>query len=178
VESYRSARRRIQSRATKLPNVLGPDLDVVFCGTAAGDHSAALGCYYAGPDKFWPTLATVGLTPNRLRPEDFRELLKFKIGLTDLAQKVSGPDSSLRSNDFDIAGFCDRILRLSPRYVAFNGKKASQIALGLKTVAYGLHEQTIGQSEVFVLPSTSGLAAGKRSVEPWQTLAALVMLPR
>jgi double-stranded uracil-DNA glycosylase len=165
--------------ATKLPNVLGPDLDVVFCGTAAGDHSAALGCYYAGPgNKFWPTLATVGLTPNRLRPEDFRELLKFKIGLTDLAQKVSGPDSSLRSRDFDIAGFCDRILQLSPRYVAFNGKKAAQIALGLKTVAYGLHGQKIGQSEVFVLPSTSGLAAGNWSVDPWQTLAEFVMLPR
>jgi TDG/mug DNA glycosylase family protein len=40
--------------ATKLPNVLGPGLDVVFCGTAAGDRSAAFGCYYAGPgNKFY-----------------------------------------------------------------------------------------------------------------------------
>jgi TDG/mug DNA glycosylase family protein len=130
---------------------------------------------HAGPgNKFWPTLATVGLTPTRLRPEDFRELLKFKIGLTDLAQKVSGPDASLQSNDFDIVGFRNRILQMSPRYVAFNGKKASQIALRLKIVSYGLHERQIGQSQVFVLPSTSGLAAGNWSIEPWQALAKLV----
>jgi double-stranded uracil-DNA glycosylase len=32
-----------------LPDVLGPGLRVVFCGTAAGAVSAVRGAYYAGP---------------------------------------------------------------------------------------------------------------------------------
>jgi hypothetical protein len=64
----------------KLPDVLSSGLDGVLCGTAAGDLSAERGCYDAGPDyKFWQTLAEIGLTPSRLLPERFRDLLRYKI---------------------------------------------------------------------------------------------------
>ncbi|GEO17500.1 hypothetical protein [Microvirga aerophila] len=33
----------------KLPEVLLPNLKIVFCGTAAGNRSAASGAYYAQP---------------------------------------------------------------------------------------------------------------------------------
>jgi len=37
-----------------LPDVLAANLDVVFCGTAAGKRSAEVGMYYAGPgNRFW-----------------------------------------------------------------------------------------------------------------------------
>jgi G:T/U-mismatch repair DNA glycosylase len=37
-----------------LPDVLQPDLKVVFCGTAAGTQSAQAGAYYAGRGNyFW-----------------------------------------------------------------------------------------------------------------------------
>ena len=37
-----------------LPDVLQPDLKVVFCGTAAGTQSAQAGTYYAGRGNyFW-----------------------------------------------------------------------------------------------------------------------------
>jgi len=49
-----------------LPDLLRPNLDVVFVGTAAGRYSAALGAYYARPSNlFWPTLHKVGLTSLR-----------------------------------------------------------------------------------------------------------------
>jgi hypothetical protein len=68
-----------------LPDVLGPGLRVVFCGTAVGSASAKRGAYYAGPgNKFWPTLHAIGLTPRRLMPEEFRSVLDYGIGLTDL----------------------------------------------------------------------------------------------
>ena len=42
---------------TILPDVLGPNLKVVFCGTAAGAVSAKRRAYYAGPgNKFWQTI--------------------------------------------------------------------------------------------------------------------------
>ena len=64
-----------------LPDLLSPDLHVVFCGTAAGHASAARGFYpcfdtlstgcfdtlstgNAGPgNQFWPVLHRLGLTP-------------------------------------------------------------------------------------------------------------------
>ncbi len=47
-----------------LEDLLAPGLALVVCGSAAGRRSAQLGHYYAGPgNKFWRTLARVGLTP-------------------------------------------------------------------------------------------------------------------
>lgn len=58
-----------------LPDVVGPCLDIIFCGTAAGKASAQRKAYYAGPgNAFWPTLHKVGLTPHQLKPEEFRSL--------------------------------------------------------------------------------------------------------
>ena len=59
---------------TILPDVLGPGLRVVFCGSAASTVAAARGAPYAGPgNRFWPTLFEIGLTPRRFAPEEFRE---------------------------------------------------------------------------------------------------------
>ena len=55
-----------------LPDVLEPNLRVVFCGTAAGSASARAGAYYAGPgNSFWRTIHAIGLTPRQLRPQEF-----------------------------------------------------------------------------------------------------------
>jgi TDG/mug DNA glycosylase family protein len=60
-----------------LDDLLRPGLRIVICGTAAGERSAKLGAYYAGPgNKFWRTLHKVGLTPRALIPAEFRELQK------------------------------------------------------------------------------------------------------
>jgi TDG/mug DNA glycosylase family protein len=158
----------------RLPDVLAPDLAVVFCGTAAGRRSAQTGCYYAGPgNKFWPTLAKIGLTPRQLRPDEFRQLLRYGIGLTDIAKRASGADAVLRSADFDVPGLRTRLAQSAPRIVAFNGKKAAAAALGVGTrdLAVGPLGVGIGSAELFVLPSTSGAASGYWSLAPWQALA-------
>ena len=161
----------------KLPDILHPGLRIVFCGTAASHKSAQRGCYYAGPgNKFWPTLAQIGLTPRQLSPEEFREVLSYGLGLTDLAKRASGLDSDLRAGDFDESGLRDRLLQAAPRFVAFNGKKAAATYLRVKTqeLTLGPLSTPIGDAEVFVLPSTSGAASGHWSIEPWRALARLV----
>ena len=88
-----------------LPDLLRPGLRVVICGSAAGAVSAARGAYYAGPgNKFWRILAEVGLTPRRLEPGEFREVLNFGIGLTDLVKTHSGSDAVLPREANDVAG--------------------------------------------------------------------------
>lgn len=160
-----------------LPDVLEPGLRVVFCGTQAGAASARRGAYYAGPgNKFWPVLHQIGLVPMRLRPEEFATLPRYGIGLTDVAKRSSGPDSALRGGHFDVVGFTARIAANRPGILAFNGKRAAQVALGINEgrLAYGPQAQKLADADIYVLPSTSGAAAGFWSLEPWKQLAMAV----
>jgi TDG/mug DNA glycosylase family protein len=160
-----------------LPDVLGPGLCVVFCGTQAGSVSAKRGAYYAGPgNKFWPTLFETGLIPLQLAPADFRELPRYGIGCTDVAKRTSGPDTALARDHFDVAGFLGKMRAQRPAIVAFNGKRAAQTVLAQAgpALAYGLQPAAIDDIRVVVLPSTSGAASGYWSIEPWRELAALV----
>ncbi|MCE5286132.1 MAG: mismatch-specific DNA-glycosylase [Pelosinus sp.] len=156
-----------------LPDVLAEDLLVVFCGMAASPQSAKAKAYYAGPgNKFWPTLSQIGLTERQLKPHEFSEVLKYGIGLTDLAKEVSGRDAELGYSDFDADGLRNRINYYCPKVLCFNGKKAAQIFLE-KRVAYGLQEECVGDTAIFVAPSTSGAASGFWDIRVWLELGQL-----
>ena len=144
---------------------------MVFCGTAAGTKSARVGAYYAGPgNQFWNVLHRVGLTPRRLAPQEFRELLSFGIGLTDLWKETSGSDSEVTMIQPDVRSLRSRVLKYSPRVLAFNGKSSAKAFLG-RPARYGLQPDTVGRTEVFVLPSTSGAARGYWNDSYWHDLA-------
>ena len=154
-----------------LPDVLGPGLRVVFCGTAAGAVAARVGAPYAGPgNRFWWVLHEVGLTPRELAPAEFRTLPRFGLGLTDVAKHASGSDASLARSDFDPAAVIAKVAHFAPRILAFVGKRAAQEVLGGR-VAYGPQGGRIGVSEVWVVPSTSGAARRAWDLAPWRELA-------
>ena len=74
----------------KLPDQLGPSLNVVFVGTAAGKESAAKGHYYAKPgNRFWGALHEAGLTARPYEPEEFAKLLEHGIGMHGFVQNGS-----------------------------------------------------------------------------------------
>lgn len=160
-----------------LPDVLESRLKVVFCGTAAGPRSARKIAYYAGPGNlFWDTLFRVGLTPRRLQPEQFREVTRHGIGLTNIAQYVVGLDKDLNKADYDPDALRQKMLFYQPRVLALNGKKAAAVLLGrnTQTVPYGLQPETIGDTRLWVLPSTSGAARGYWDESWWRVLAEWV----
>jgi TDG/mug DNA glycosylase family protein len=158
-----------------LPDVLQLGLKVVFCGTAVGDRSAQRGAYYAGPgNRFWEILTETGLTPHRLYPEEYPSLPEFRIGLTDLVKRRSGQDVRLSVGDFDIPRFRAKIAKYAPKAVGFNGKKAAMIFIGTNRIAYGQQRERIGETAIFVLPSTSGAARGYWDPKHWQELAVFI----
>ena len=160
-----------------LPDVLEPGLDLVLCGTAAGRKSAEAQAYYAKPgNRFWPALHEVGLTPRRLQPHEYRELLRWRIGLTDVAKEHIGQDADIDPTLVDVAALHARIRAVSPAIMAFTSKNAASFALGRATarIAYGFQGETIGPTRLFVLTSPSGAAGSNWSIEPWRTLAAAV----
>lgn len=156
-----------------LPDVLAPGLQVVFCGTAVSTASALRGAYYAGPgNALWPTLFRVGLTPRLFAPEEYRDLNRHGLGLTDIVKITSGEDHSLSTEHFDSARLRKVILKYRPAVLAFTSKRAAREFVG-RPVKYGILPETIGETTLFVLPSPSGAARRYWSEEPWRELARL-----
>ncbi|HEX7349256.1 MAG TPA: mismatch-specific DNA-glycosylase [Rhodanobacteraceae bacterium] len=160
-----------------LPDVLARGLTVVFCGTAPGTRSAHDHAYYAHPGNyFWRTLSDIGLTPRRLAPAEFRSVIEFGIGLTDVAKHAFGSDAELPRDAFDAAALARKLVKYHPRIVAFTSKNAARAGLGLRSqaIAYGEHATRLAGCRVFILPSPSGQARGFWDIAPWQMLADAV----
>jgi len=158
-----------------LPDILAPGLGLVVCGSAAGTRSAEVGAYYAGPgNQFWGMLHRVGLTPALLRPAEFRTVIQYGIGLTDIVKTSFGADSSLRAADFDREGLRRRIEIFQPGVLAFNGKRSASVFFG-RSVDYGYQfRRDIGMTKIYVAPSTSGAARGFWDEGLWRLVAEAV----
>jgi double-stranded uracil-DNA glycosylase len=146
-----------QKPLSALPDVLAADLDVVFCGINPGRVSAASGQHFANPrNDFWRLLQDAGFTPRRLAPAEQLELPHFGYGLTNAAYRTTPGSSDLRRSDFQ--GAAARLARmadeLGPRFIAFVGKEAYRGAFGERP-HLGLQGRTLGETRLFVLPSTS-----------------------
>jgi TDG/mug DNA glycosylase family protein len=162
----------------KLEDVLRSGLDLVICGTAASAVSAERGQYYAGPgNRFWTNLRDIGLTQRLLEPSEYRCLLDYGIGLTDVVKDQSGMDWAI-----DFGGWGTllraRLAPYSPAYLCFNGKRAASEALGATRIRYGLQDASFGRTNLFVAPSTSGAARRWWDSDIWEELAELVQAGR
>ena len=144
-----------------LPDYLQNGLDVVFVGTSVGDESAAVQHYYSDPhNKFWDLVNESELVSDFVGAENDYLILDEKCGLTDLAKKkASSSDANLDKTDFDVDGFVGKMETFKPKVIAFNGKRAYKGALKKEPKDYGLADEIIGDSYVFVLPSSSGTDA-------------------
>lgn len=148
---------------------------MVFCGSAAGRVSALRGAYYAGPgNRFWPTLAAIGLTPGLVAPAAFRTVTRFGLGLTDMNKTQSGADSSLGAHGDDADALREKVLRYRPRVLAFVGKRAARAFLGHAIARYGLQPERITETRLWVLPSPSGAARRFWDEAPWRTLVTFI----
>jgi TDG/mug DNA glycosylase family protein len=158
-----------------LDDLLAPNLGLVICGTAAGRRSAMVGEYYAGHgNKFWRILHETGLTSERLDSKQYKRLLDFRIGLTDIVKKQSGMDDEIDFRGATPEGLREKTERLRPQVLCFNGKRAAKIFYGRNNIEFGLQPGRIGITAVFVAPSTSGAANKTWDSNFWRELANLV----
>ncbi|WP_422033999.1 mismatch-specific DNA-glycosylase [Reyranella sp.] len=158
-----------------IPDLLAPGLDLVFCGTAPSPASFKARAYYANPgNAFWPTLHAVGLTPERLAPQRYPELLALGLGLTDLNKTEVGSDHELSPEAMDARSLHAKLRRFRPAAIAFTSKHAAALALGVKAPAYGRQVELLEGAVPFVLASPSGRARSFWTLAPWKEAAAFV----
>ena len=140
-----------------VPDVLAPGLRVVFVGINPGRVSAAAHAHFANPrNDFWRLLHAAGFTPRLVEPDGQFTLLDERIGVTNAAYRTTPGSGDLRRSDFD--GSADRLARvaaeLRPAWLAFVGKEAYRGTFNERP-ALGVQERTLGETRLFVLPSTS-----------------------
>jgi TDG/mug DNA glycosylase family protein len=140
-----------------VPDVLAPGLRVLFCGINPGRVSAAARAHFANPrNDFWRLLHAAKFTSRLYAPEEQFDVLREKVGLTNAAYRTTPGSDDLRRADF--AGAAERLEHiaheLKPAWIGFVGKEAYRGTFG-ERADLGVQERRLGDTQLFVLPSTS-----------------------
>src|SRR5947208_6372969 len=88
-ESWRPTKEQLREAEGKfVPDIIAPDLSVLFCGINPGLYSAAVGHHFARPgNRFWPAMWRGGWTDRVWSPFEDRRLLEIGCGVTNLAPR-------------------------------------------------------------------------------------------
>ena len=114
-------RQLIEAAGKTVPDVIAPGLRVLFCGINPGLYTAAVGHHFARPgNRFWPVLHASGFTDRLLSPFDEQELLRLRLGVTNVAARATAAASELTRDDFVKGGHIlrSKARRYHPRIVA------------------------------------------------------------
>jgi double-stranded uracil-DNA glycosylase len=146
-----------------LPDILEPNLAVIFCGINPGFTSAEAGHHFLNrSNRFWRILYLSGFTPHQIEPENDRSILQYRYGLTTAVARPTRRASDLSRDEFKLGrtAFEEKIRNLAPHAIAFLGKPAYAEIRGLKTVPWGLQPAPFAGAQAWVLPNPSGLNRG------------------
>ena len=132
----RSTAARILSRKVGLPPIARPDARVLILGSLPGDASLSAAQYYAHPrNHFWSLVSNIAGADLTIMeyPARIASLQTAGIALWDVigeANRHGSLDQKIRdARANDLRGFVDQLPDL--RAVAFNGKKAAALAVGM-----------------------------------------------
>ena len=145
-----------------IPDIIGPDLDVLFCGINPGLVSALTGQHFARPgNRFWPALHRSGFTPRQLAPAEQQELIGLGLGITNVVARATAGAAELRAEEYRGGGevLREKVREFRPRWLAVVGIGAYRVAFDAPKAVMGRQEQVVGETGVWVLPNPSGLNA-------------------
>lgn len=146
----------------QVPDVIAPDLDVLFVGVNPGLWSGAVGHHFAHPSsRFWKALHASGFTPRLLSPFEEAALPAFGLGLTNLVDRATASAGDLRREELRSAARVleRKVARHRPRWVTVLGVGAYRAAFDRPRSRVGRQPDRIAGSEIWVLPGPSGLNA-------------------
>ena len=145
-----------------VPDIIAPNLRILFCGINPSVYSAAVGHHFARPgNRFWPTLHNGGFTPRLLNPSEDMELLTFGYGVTNLVDRATVAAAELSADELAQGGqqLRTKVALYQPQVLAILGISAYRLAFNQPHAALGQQPEVIGTIPICVLPNPSGLNA-------------------
>src|SRR2546426_2954533 len=137
-----------------VPDVISPDLRVLFCGINPGLYSAAVRHHFARPgNRFWPALHAAGFTERLFSPFEECELLRYRCGITNIVDRATASAGELSKEEL-LAGarrLERKVRKYRPRIVAVLGIGAYRTAFAQPAATLGLQPQTFQRALVWVL---------------------------
>jgi len=151
-----------------IPDLVGPDLRVLFCGINPGQRSGELGLHFARPsNRFWKLLHAGGFTDHLFAPSEQAALPALGIGITNLVERVTVAASELARTELRAGGLRleAKAKDLRPHIVAVLGIGAYRTAFGRPGAGVGEQEERLAASRLWLLPNPSGLQAAYQMPE-------------
>ncbi len=145
-----------------IPDIIAPDLQVLFCGINPSLYSAAVGHHFARPgNRFWRSLHLAGFTEQLLTPFADRDLLQFGYGLTNIVDRSTARADQLTADELVIGQrqLVNKVQHYRPRFLAVLGISAYRTAFTSPKAVIGLQQEPLDSAIVWVLPNPSGLNA-------------------
>ena len=155
-------------RDAEVPDLLGPDLRLLFVGINPGLWTAATQTHFAHPgNRFYPALLRAGVITRPVSPSDGmtgadRDHLRSRgIGITNLVRRATARADELTKEELRAGGAeLEALVRhRSPRVVAVAGITAYRIAFGVPKAVLGRQPEPLAGAELWVVPNPSGLNA-------------------
>jgi double-stranded uracil-DNA glycosylase len=155
-------------RGGTLPDLLGPDVRLLFVGINPGLWTVATQSHFGRRgNRFYPALFRAGITDRVIDasagfvPEDVVHLQDRGIGITSLVAAATARADELTAEQLT-AGALElrrRVERVRPAVVALLGITAYRIAFNQRRATVGRQPEDLGGSQLWVVPNPSGLNA-------------------
>ena len=159
-----------------IPDLVGPDLRVLFAGINPSLYSAATGHHFARPgNRFWPALHAAGFTERLLHPSEQFALPAAGLGITNVVARATARADELTRPELVEGGAKLAALaeRWRPRCLAVLGVTAYRAAFARPRATIGPQPERLGGVPVWVLPNPSGLNAHFQLADLAEHFAAL-----
>lgn len=144
-----------------VPDLLRPDLKILFIGINPGLRSGAIGHHFAGrSNRFWRFLAETGFTPVKYEAAQDIQLLEIGYGITNIVPRVTATAAEL--TPAELRSGAERLLTVlqgcRPTVAAYLGKVVYQYVARQTRFAWGCQAEPVVPGVVdVVLPNPSGL---------------------
>ncbi len=169
-------------RGESVPDLVGPDVRLLFVGINPGLWTAATQTHFAHPgNRFYPALLRAGIitepvdAARGMAEADRAAFLSRGLGITNLAERATARADELSPADLreGAARLRDTVRRVRPAVVAVAGITAYRAAFGRRKAAMGRQAEGLEGSVLWLVPNPSGLNAH----ETVESLAAAYAAP-
>ncbi len=158
----------LAARDRAVPDIIAPELKVLFCGINPGLYSGAVGHHFARPgNRFWKALFQAGFTDRLLAPSEEHLLPGYGCGITNIVNRATAQAAELSVDELrEGAHVLERKARHSGRgplrcSASTHTGKPSRTPRAV----IGRQGKKLGATIVWVLPNPSGINASYQMEE-------------